>query len=157
MGRARKPLSEQKGDLTVERQKQREVEESMIELPSNELEVLPKWLISEKAENEYKRIVEELKRTDNLVCNLDKNNIAAYCNAFSQYLDATEALKSTDLLVMKSGEIAENPLVNTQKKYAEEMRKFGNLCGLSIDSRLKMAATKRNKVETEIDDIFGNI
>lgn len=157
MGRARKPLSEQKGDLTVERQKQREVEESMIELPNNELEVPPKWLISEKAENEYKRIVEELKRADNLVCNLDKNNIAAYCNAFSQYLDATEALKSTDLLVMKSGEIAENPLVNTQKKYAEEMRKFGNLCGLSIDSRLKMAATKRNKVETEIDDIFGNI
>ena len=30
MGRARKPLSEQKGDLTIERQKQREVEESMI-------------------------------------------------------------------------------------------------------------------------------
>mgnify|MGYP004518184003 CR=1 FL=1 len=157
MGRARKPLNEQKGDLTVERQKQRGTEESMIDLPDDELGTPPKWLISVAAKKEYRRVVKELKKADNLVCNLDQNNIAAYCNAFSQYLAATEALKSTDLLVLKSGEAVENPLVNTQKKYADEMRKFGNLCGLSIDSRLKMAATKRNKIETEIDDVFGNI
>ena len=153
MGRARKPLSEQKGDLTIERQKQRETEEAMIDLPDDDLEEPPPWLMSAVAKKEYMRIVKELKKADNLVCNLDKNNIAAYCNAFSQYIKVTKQLKTADLLINSS----ENPLINIQKKSAEEMRKFGNLCGLSIDSRLKMAATKRNKVETEIDDTFGNI
>lgn len=44
-----------------------------------------------------------------------------------------------------------------QKKYAEEMRKFASLCGLTIDSRLKAATIKIDKVENEIEDEFGDI
>lgn len=157
MGRARKPLNEQKGDLTVKRQKQREAEEALIDLPDGELNTPPDWLMSETASEEYDRVVAELLKADSLVCNLDKNNIAAYCNAFSQYVEATNLLSKSELVVEKAGEKIENPLVNIQRKYADEMRKFGNLCGLSIDSRLKMAATKRNKIETEIEDVFGGI
>ena len=44
-----------------------------------------------------------------------------------------------------------------QKKYAEEMRKFASLCGMTIDSRLKAAAMKVEKVKDEIKDEFGDI
>ena len=52
---------------------------------------------------------------------------------------------------------AENPLIVVQKKYAEEMRKFASLCGMTIDSRLKAATMKVDKIEDEIEDEFGDI
>ena len=50
-----------------------------------------------------------------------------------------------------------NPLIDVQKTYAEEMRKFAALCGLTIDSRLKVAATKTSKQEQDITEQFGGI
>ena len=49
MPRPRKPLSEQKGNLTVEFQKQREFEESMIKTSRSELNAPPSWLINQTA------------------------------------------------------------------------------------------------------------
>ena len=47
------------------------------------------------------------------------------------------------------------PLVDVQKKYAEEMRRFGALCGLTFDSRLKAGAMKVEKQQDEIYEKFG--
>ena len=41
--------------------------------------------------------------------------------------------------------------------YAEEMRKFASLCGLTIDARLKAAAVKSDKTREAITNKFGNI
>ena len=51
----------------------------------------------------------------------------------------------------------ENPLIKIQKNYAEEMRKFAGLVGLTIDSRLKIATTKAEKQDSKIIDEFGDI
>lgn len=53
--------------------------------------------------------------------------------------------------------VVKNPMVDIQKGYAEEMRRFAALCGLTIDSRLKAGSAKVNKQQEEIENRFGAI
>lgn len=93
MGRPRKPLEMQKGNLTIISMEQRRNEEKKTKTGSNQLSRPPDWLIDEVAVKEWKRIVKELKKI-NLIGNLDRNNLGGYCNAFANYIKATEILKN---------------------------------------------------------------
>ena len=160
MGRARKPLNMQKGNLTVDRQNEIGMAEEMVTVGREQLEKTPTSLVDSVAKKEYKRVVTELNKV-NVVGNLDLNNIVGYANAYSYYLKSTKELKKQSLTVeryTKTGDMymAENPLINIQKKYAEEMRKFEALCGLTIDSRLKAATVQLGKESDDIDSEFGD-
>ena len=119
----------------------------------------------------FKRIVKELKKID-IIGNLDLDNVGAYCNAFSCYVKVTMELseetkekivitktsfdtdgKAESTKKMINGAVIE--LSKLQKQYAEEMRKFAALCGLTIDSRLKVATCKVEKQEDNIKSKFG--
>lgn len=152
MGRTRKQLSEQKGHLTKKQQTRRQTEQELVRTDNKYLMTPPNWLINETAVKEYKRLVKAMKDMD-MLGDLDANNLACYCNAYANYLKATEQL---DELVISGGKF-ENPLIGIQIKYAKEMRDFARLCGLSIDSRLKFAAVKLNGIDDNINDEFGNI
>ena len=152
MGRTRLPLSEQKGNLTKEQQEKRRAEQAIAATDDAYFKKPPKWLTDPIAVSEYKRIVKALKDMD-MLGDLDANNLACYCNAFANFRTATEQLVNESLVI----EGKENPLIAVQLKYSKEMREFGRLCGLSIDSRLKFAAVKLDKIESDIDDEFGDI
>ena len=149
MGRARKPLAAQKGDLTVARQVELEQAEAAVRTGADELRRPPKWLIDPVAKKEWKRVVTELSQIG-IVGNLDLNNIAGYCNAFSLYRRAVTALSS-------DGALFDKDAVDVMKKYADEMRRFAALCGLTIDSRLKAGAYMAEKKQQDISDQFGDI
>ena len=118
----------------------------------------PDWLIDDLAVNEWNRLVKEISGELELIGNLDVDNLGGFCNAFAMYVKVTNELRNAQLLtIIGDGKIVENPLINTQKKYAEEMRKFGRLCGLTIDSRLKFAAEKAKTIDNDIEDEFGDI
>lgn len=152
MGRTRLPLSEQKGNLTKEQQEKRRAEQAIAATDDAYFKKPPKWLTDPIAVSEYKRIFKALKDMD-MLGDLDANNLACYCNAFANFRTATEQLVNESFVV----EGKENPLIAVQLKYSKEMREFGRLCGLSIDSRLKFAAVKLDKIESDIDDEFGDI
>ena len=154
MGRTRKPLSEQKGNLTKEQQEKRRSEQELVKTPNTYFLNPPKWLKDKTAVSEYKRLVKALKGMD-MLGDLDANNLAGYCNAFANYLKASEELET--LLISGEKGSYENPLISVQIKYAKEMREFARLCGLSIDSRLKFAAVKFNNIDNNINDEFGGI
>lgn len=161
MGRYKKPLYMQTGHLTKLQTAQKKQEEDCVKVGKDMLLIPPKYLADKKAKDEYKRITAELDKTD-MVGNLDINNIAGYCNAYSFYLKATKELKGqplTEKRIQKDGSeiTVENPLINIQKKYADEMRKFASMCGLTIDSRLKQAVVKVNKDDTELERKFGAV
>ena len=157
MPRPKKPLKQQTGNLTKEYKQRRQIEEDMIKQSTDLLLTPPDWLIDQVAIDEWERIVKELTNNE-MFGNLDIDNLGGFCNAFSQYKKATEQLKKLGLIVKdKSGKPIENPYINTQRKYAQEMREFGKLCGLTIDSRLKFASQKLAKIETDIFDEFGDI
>ena len=155
MGRTRKPLSEQRGNLTKEIQQRKSAEQNLVKSVRKYIEKPPDWL-SDRAKKEYKRLYKAMKDMD-MLSDLDANNLVAYCNAFDNYLTAADAVQISGLTIKTDGRILENPNVALQLKYAKEMREFGKQCGLSIDSRLKFASVKLEKIEDDIAEEFGDI
>lgn len=153
MSKSRKPLKMQKGNLTVEQQEDiKKIEEAVI-VGRDQLEKPPKTLIDKVAKKEWKRVIAEIMDIE-IIGNLDLSNLVGYCNSFSQYTKATQELADKDLIVRIDGEIKANPLIKIQKTYAEEMRKFSALCGLTIDSRMKAGAIKVNKDKQDANEDF---
>lgn len=161
MPRPRKPAVLQQGHLTKEIREQKEKEEELATAGREQLARAPTWLSGASARKEFERIVQQLEDVT-VIGNLDLNNLAGYCNAYAFYRDATKALKKQPLIVEKplpngASTFVENPLIRVQKNFAEEMRRFAALCGLTIDSRLKMATAKLTKENETLKNEFGDI
>lgn len=155
-GAMRKPLALQKGDLRVTKIQQLKMEEDSIKTDTDEILDPPSWLYDKTAKAEWKRIIPQLLAI-NVVGNLDLANVAGYCNAYALYRKATKDLEGKPLVFSENGKAKENPFVNVQMKYANEMRRFADMCGLSISSRLKSAATETKRQEETIQQKFGAI
>lgn len=161
MGRPRKIKDLQTKHLTQEEQINKEFEEEFAKTERDQLEKPPTWLRDNLAKKEWKRLVEQLKSLE-VIGNLDINNLGAYCNAYSSYVEATKNLKKESMLIHytnKSGATnkIEHPYLRIQLKYSDEMRKYSALLGLSVDSRLKMASILNKKIDSDIEDEFGDI
>lgn len=156
MGRNRKILEITEGDLTKKVQAEKRTQSAMIVQDPADLDKLPQDLLDLKAKKEWKRVVPDLKKMD-IVGRLDISNLVAYCNAYSKYCEATKALRGQPLTIEGPTGPKENPLINVQLKYQEAFRKAADQCGLTIQSRLKWAATKMKKQEEQIEDEFGAI
>lgn len=160
MGKTRKPIDMQKAHLTLVEKQNRKMEEESVTTGNNQLKTPPKWLINDTAKKEWRRIVKELNKIS-IVGNLDYANLGGYCNAYANYIKATDILKEQTYYINRETRnsviVVKNPMVDIQTNYANEMRKFASLCGLTIDSRLKAAVTKTEKTEEMIQERFGNI
>lgn len=160
MPRPKKPIDMQKAHNTIVEKQKRKQEEQYVVTGNNQLKTPPKWLINDVAKKEWRRIIKELKQIE-IVGNLDYANLAGYCNAYANYIKATEVLNKQEYYIereTRTGKmVVKNPMVDVQATYAAEMRKFAALCGLTIDSRLKAAVTKRDKKEEAITEKFGAI
>lgn len=160
MPRPKKPIDMQKAHNTIVEKQKRKQEEQYVVTGNNQLKTPPKWLINDVAKKEWRRIIKELKQIE-IVGNLDYANLAGYCNAYANYIKATEVLNKQEYYIereTRTGKmVVKNPMVDVQTTYAAEMRKFAALCGLTIDSRLKAAVTKRDKKEEAITEKFGAI
>ncbi len=162
MADTRKPLSQQTRHMTVaERQEKQQAEELISSVSNVEILKPPAWL-SKTAKAEWKRILPQLLDID-IVGNLDLSNVAGYCQAYANYRKATEALNASNLVIEITDEdtgnsyIRDNPWLKVQKDSAAEMRKFADLCGMTISSRLKAASTKLKNTQTDVVSQFGDI
>ncbi len=162
MGKTRKVVALQKSALTTQKTLERKRAEEMVATETSELLSPPSWLNSTIAKNEWKRVVPQLLKID-VAGNLDLEAVAGYCNAFANYRKATEQLAKEDLVIEAISSTTgqpyakENPLVNIQIKYGTEMRRFADICGMTINSRLKAAATKQKQEQDTIEETFGAI
>ena len=160
MPKRRVPLALQKGNLTQAQQIKKQQEEDLIKGDTDQLKC-PSWVKNKAAKKEFKRILEQLL-VINAVTNLDLNNVAQYCIAYANYIKATLELETASLTVTKQVQsgayiTVENPLIKIQKTYAEEMRKFGSLIGLTFESRSKMASAILDKKDNDTKSDFGDI
>lgn len=160
MSRTRKPVEMQKKHLTNAEKEEKQQQEEILILGKEQLEKPPNWLIDNIAKNEFIRVVAELNDVK-IIGNLDLSNVGGYCNAFATYVNAIENLKGKKSLVKevtKNGvKLVENPYLIIRDKAASEMRKFGSLCGINVDGRLKLATVQTTKQQENISDEFGDI
>lgn len=158
MPRPRKPLVQQKGNLTVLQQNKKKLAENMIKGDNNRLAEPPGYLNGEVAETEWTEVTKQLTKME-IICNLDLGNVVVYCNAFADYVEATEHCRSEKKVITRgtaTGEIlVKNPWVELQKQYADEMRKTGAKIGIDVGSRLKAAGEKVDKKQEEMKQEFG--
>lgn len=160
MGRPRKMLETQKGNLTVIQQETREYEEKRAKSERKNFFTPPEWLTDKTAKKEYRRVIKLLEKME-LIGDLDITNISGYCNAFANYVNVSEQLSQQKYYVERETNngviVVKNPLVDIQTTYANEMRRFEQLIGMSVDSRLKLASAKTSQEKDSIRKKFGDI
>ena len=165
MSRNRKRLSEQKGNLTREQQENIRAVEEASAAEDDQLGYAPRWLSDKAAQEEWKRLIKELKKAG-LVCNLDRNNVAMYCNCWSDYLRVSKLIKTLlpedekELMPVEDGVPSMElymSLIKLRKTLIDDMMKISRTCGLTLDSRLKAGQLKVDKVADAIEDAFGDI
>lgn len=156
MGKRRKPLSEQKGHLTILAQEAMKEQEAMLKGDNDWFDTVPAWLIDKRAKDLFVRLAAELKKTG-LISNLDYNALGNYCNEFTLYTAIVNRLKKEPLMHGDEVNEVREKLCRQLSFREDQLRKFGAICGLSIDSRLKFANNKQNETEESLDDKFGVI
>ena len=157
MGRT-KTLSDSKGHLTkVTQITKAQQEDAISDLERMDLERPPAELRDAYARKTWKRIIPKLLQLP-VLCDLDRDNLISYCNVWSEYVELIEEQKraeSIDDIVTRV--MVLDKLSTRIQKVQDAHRKYGSLCGMSIDSRLKMAATKQKKEAEQVDQTFGVI
>lgn len=151
MWKIRKPLEAQTKHLTQEEKKIKQLEEELVFVGNDQLENPPEWLVNEIAVNEWIRLVEQFNKKS-MISNLDYNNLGAYCNAFARYTSIVKKLK-TDVMIVEDV----NPLVNLELKYSDEMKRYGALLGLTMESRLKVGSGIKTTSDEKLNKEFGDI
>ncbi len=160
MGRTRKPLAAQSGDLTVARQQQRAQEEQLAAGNTLAGARPPRTLVNREALKLWKWAIEEMQAMP-LLCTVDLLNLEGMCNAFALYREASAVLRELGLFT-REGDNADmirdrSDARHALRKYAEEYRSFARLCGFTVDSRLKLAAVKTKELDEDIAEEFGDI
>ena len=166
MSRNRKPLREQKGNLTREQQENIRAVEEASTVEDDQLKYAPRWLTDKTAQAEWKRLINELKKAG-LVCNLDRNNVGMYCNCWADYIRVSKLIRTllpedektlfpVDEDGLPSVELYAS-LIKLRKTLIDDMMKISRTCGLTLDSRLKAGQLKVDKVADAIEDAFGDI
>lgn len=144
-------LDAQKKHLTKSEINTKELEQESVFVGNEQLNYPPKWLVNERATKEWIRLANEFNKKS-MISNLDYNNLGGYCNAFARYTDIVEKLKT---IVMIGREV--NPLVALELKYSDEMKKFGSLLGLTMESRMKVGSGIVTATDTRLDNEFGDV
>lgn len=120
----------------------------------------PSWL-DPIAKKEFKRIAKELAELD-LITNVDVNALAAYCDAYSEYIRCTEIIREEGLMVEYTNKAAEtnkvpHPLLTKKKQLHEQMRSIAIEFGLTPSARARLAMPKKEeKPKSEAELLFGD-
>ncbi|MGL5569771.1 P27 family phage terminase small subunit [Cetobacterium sp.] len=147
----RKSLETMTKNLTQEEIKIKQLEQDAVFVGNEQLEHPPDWLVNESAINEWKRLVKQFNKKS-MISNLDYNNLGAYCNAFARY---TTIVKRLGTQVLPGRE--PSPLVMLELKYSDEMKRYGALLGLTMESRLKAGKVIVTNTEEDINQEFGDV
>lgn len=98
----------------------------------------PDWLTAE-ASAEWDRVVPELTRLE-LLKEIDGAALAAYCEAWSEFVDATRILQHSGLTIeAKQGQIS-HPCVAIRRNAAKEVRAWAAHFGLTPSTEQNLSA-----------------
>lgn len=150
MGRPRKLLNAQQGNLTQEQQfKKKKEEEKLYNYEPLDFSYFPMGLLK-GAYPEWVRIgnfVGDLPLSE-----LDSQTLVSYCNYVYLYSKLAEEV-SIEGEVTAEGKL--NPKVTAMLGYSKQIKSATNDLGLTINSRLKLVAPK--EVEDESNDPLGQL
>jgi P27 family predicted phage terminase small subunit len=115
--------------------------------PLNQNEPRPKPSIPEcppelgpAAKREWERLVGDLAK-QNLMTNLDRAALAAYCGAYALWADATEQIQKYGAMIKSpTGYPVQSPYISIANRQAEIMMRIASEFGFTPASRSRIAA-----------------
>lgn len=150
MGRPRKLLNAQEGNLTREQQdEKRAEEEALYNYAKLDFSYFPAGLLKE-AFPEWERISGIIG--DLPLSELDQQTLVRYCNYSYLYSEATEAV-AYEGAITPDGK--KNPMVDVMNSYSKELKAATSDLGLTINSRLKITAPAEK--EKPVNDPMGEM
>lgn len=119
--------------------------------PENLTNLKPPSFLPSAAKREWKRVVMQLAGLG-LISDLDVMALAAYCNAYSTWLDAIKKIKETGMLVRSpNGYPMPSPYVKIQRDAQAEMMGWLKEFGMTPAARTRVSGGS----EEEEDDPFA--
>lgn len=116
---------------------------------------VPRWLDAE-ARREWRRVVKELASVG-LITRVDRGALAAYCEAWSRWRRAEEALEREELvLTTDKGYTYPNPLIGIANGALEQMKRFMVEFGMTPSSRTKVKVEKPQEPDELERLLFGS-
>lgn len=128
-------------------------------LPTNEPEVPaaipdpPKHLVG-KGKKEWNRIVPYLHRAG-LLTKIDGTALAAYCDCFATWGEASRKLKKEGLMLQGEGGPCINPYWKISIAALDRMKQFLVEFGMTPSSRSRVKAANKAEAPQEGEDYFG--
>lgn len=114
------------------------VKPGAVKLPSNAVPRCPKHL-DRVARNEWRRLAASMHEAGVLTI-ADRAALAAYCQAYSRWVEAEEKLKETPMLLKTpSSYVQQSPWLNIVNKQLEIMGRFMSELGLTPVARTRLA------------------
>jgi P27 family predicted phage terminase small subunit len=108
--------------------------------PQPEIPCVPAEL-SDQAKVEWGRLSQELA-TLGLLSRIDRAALAVYCEAWSDWLDATMQVRQYGKVIKTTaGNVVDNPYYSIKKRSAELMHKFLTEFGMTPASRTRIDTT----------------
>ena len=126
---------------------------------NSELKKVPKkFLRDDCAIQQYKRLAKILTR-DGLAGDADKNNLIAYCNAWSVYIETQKDMDDPEKVLYDSKEegARQDRLFRKNSKALDTMSVYGNKLGMSVSARLQKGAAIVKQKQEEVEERFGAI
>lgn len=134
-GRKYKILEQSEANLTKKQQEAKFNAEVLASDGYKLLQISPPNRLSGVAKAEWKRIVPDLKNLP--IRAVDRAMVEQYCFWYSQFVDLSEQVDSTDDLDKKI------TLLNTLDKVSKNVRSAASEIGLTVDSRMRMNIPKK--------------
>lgn len=146
MGKSRKTLEQSKGNLTVLQQEQKKRAEASM----NDLETLryePPYWLDDTAKEEYERILPQLSKLP--IKELDLALVSAYCQAFSDYINATIRMNNSEAVIETERGTKLNQNHAIKRDALSQLNSIAPKIGMSIDSRLKIFTPKEEEKNSD--------
>lgn len=153
MGRTRKTLEQSKGNLTVlEQEKKRKVEEALSDITKLSPEP-PMWL-DNTAKEEYKRVYPLLQELPHSGA-LDLALLSAYCQAYSDYINATIRMNKDEPIIETERGTKLNQNHAIKRDALNQLNSIAPKIGMSTDSRMKIFTPKEEKKSDAMGDMLN--
>jgi P27 family predicted phage terminase small subunit len=105
------------------------------------------------AREEWDRLIGELASL-RMVTALDRSALAAYCNAYGLWAEATEAIQKYGTMVKSpTGYPMQSPYVSIANRQAEIMMRIASEFGFTPASRSRISAPAEERLQTSLFDL----
>ena len=90
------------------------------------------------------------------IADLDLGQVVAYCEFYSDFIEASDHLKDAPIVVETDKGSQINPWFNAKEKAHQRMQSIARTIGMTVDSRLKIIAPKQEESGDAYDNFFDN-